>query len=286
MSANQTLTTRRTRTLDVRGIRTLLRESGPASSAEAVVFVHGNPGPADDWDDLVDAGGAFARCLAWDHPGFGVSQVGLPFGPTVAGYADHLGATLDHLGVERAHLVLHDFGGPWGLTWAAANPDRFASAVLINTGVLPGYKWHRFARMWRTPVLGEVFMATTTRAGLRWALRMGTPVPPPDDAIDRLYEAYTPAAKRTVLALYRSEPDPSGTSSELAEVLRPLDRPALAIFGRHDPYIPTVLAERQCDAFPSARIEILEGSGHWPMHDDPSSLAALVVPFLGSVVCR
>src|SRR5262249_55943794 len=25
--------------------------------------------------------------------------------------------------VQRAHLVMHDFGGPWGLAWAAANPE-------------------------------------------------------------------------------------------------------------------------------------------------------------------
>ena len=39
-------------------------------------------------------------------------------------------------GIDRVHLVLHDFGGPWGMEWAARNPDRVASVVLINTGAL------------------------------------------------------------------------------------------------------------------------------------------------------
>lgn len=59
-------------------------------------------------------------------------------------------------------IVAHDFGGPWALAWAARNPDVLASATLINTGVLIGYRWHRYARVWRTPVLGEVFRATAS----------------------------------------------------------------------------------------------------------------------------
>jgi pimeloyl-ACP methyl ester carboxylesterase len=268
------------RTLDVDGVRTLLRESGALGASEAVVFVHGNPGPADDWTGLLTACGTFARAVAWDHPGYGASQVTVPFDWTVDGYARHLGAVLDRLGIERAHLVLHDFGGPWGLRWAVDHPDRLASVVLVNTGLLLGYRWHRFARIWRTRGLGELFMATTTRAGLRRAMRMGTRVPPPDDAIDRMYEAYTAGTKRAVLALYRAVPDPSAMSADLAATLRPLDRPALVVFGRHDPYIPVEQAERQREAFPSADVHVLEDAGHWPMHDSPERLAAVVLPFL------
>src|SRR3712207_8281220 len=49
-------------------------------------------------------------------------------------------------GVRRAHLVLHDFGGMWGLHWAADHPDRFASATLVGIGVLRDYRWHSLAR--------------------------------------------------------------------------------------------------------------------------------------------
>jgi pimeloyl-ACP methyl ester carboxylesterase len=64
----------------------------------------------------------------------------------VPAHAAFIAGALDALGIERAHLVLHDFGGPWGLSWAAGHPDRFASAVLLGTGVLPGYRRHALAR--------------------------------------------------------------------------------------------------------------------------------------------
>ncbi|HZE02851.1 MAG TPA: alpha/beta fold hydrolase, partial [Pseudonocardiaceae bacterium] len=94
---------------------------------------------------------------------------------TVDGYARHLGRIIDQLGINRVHLVLHDFGGPWGLTWAADHVDQFASVTLINIGVLRGYRWHYLARIWRTPVLGEFFMRMTNLPTLRLVLRHGNP---------------------------------------------------------------------------------------------------------------
>jgi pimeloyl-ACP methyl ester carboxylesterase len=55
----------------------------------------------------------------------------------VPGYAAHLQGALAQLGVTRAHLVLHDFGGPWGLQWAVDHPDAHASTTLINPPALP-----------------------------------------------------------------------------------------------------------------------------------------------------
>jgi alpha/beta hydrolase fold len=137
------------------GLATLVSSVGDPDSAEAVVFVHGNPGSRRDWDDLLTRVAPFARAVALDMPGFGRAERPRHFSYTVEGYAHFLGSALDHLAIERAHLVLHDFGGPWGLEWAIANPDRFASAVLINTGALVDYRWHHLAKIWRTPVPGD-----------------------------------------------------------------------------------------------------------------------------------
>lgn len=59
------------RELRVGGIRTLLHETGPADAREAVVFIHGNPGPSEDWIGLLNRVGGFARAVAWDAPASG-----------------------------------------------------------------------------------------------------------------------------------------------------------------------------------------------------------------------
>jgi pimeloyl-ACP methyl ester carboxylesterase len=272
----------RTGTVEAGGVRSPLLEAGPRGAAEAVVFVHGNPGSSRDWTHLIERVGSHARSLAFDHPGFGRADKPQNFPYTVQGYARHLGEALNRLGVERAHLVLHDFGGPWGLAWAADNPHAFASVTLINTGILSGYRWHHMARIWRTPVLGELAMATTTRTAFRTFLRHGNPRGLPREFVDRMLDDFDRGTKRAVLRLYRATSD-MGMMDELSRALRPLERPALVIWGRNDPYIPVRYAERQRETFPDAEVRILDDSGHWPFVDDPERVGRALTAFVRRV---
>src|SRR5262249_3345696 len=120
------------REVRVFGVRSLVRETGPRDATEAVVFVHGNPGSSEDFAGLLPLVGDFARAVAPDMPGYGKADRPADFDYTVEGYARHLDGLLGELGVQRAHLALHDFGGPWGLAWAAAHADRVASFTLFN----------------------------------------------------------------------------------------------------------------------------------------------------------
>jgi pimeloyl-ACP methyl ester carboxylesterase len=264
--------------VSVRGVRSPALTAGPPVGAEAVVFVHGNPGPADDWRDLLARAGELGRAIAPDMPGYGHADKPKDFRYSVDGYAEYLAALLDMLGITRAHIVAHDFGGPWALAWAARHPGALASATLINTGVVIDYRWHHYARIWRTPVLGEVFMATASRPGFRVLLGRENPRLTRDQ-LDRIYDASRSwATKRAVLKLYRATP--AATLAAPAAALRPLDRPALVIWGSKDAYVPREQAERQRQAFPSAQVELLDGNGHWVMLEDPERVASLVIPFL------
>jgi 2-polyprenyl-6-methoxyphenol hydroxylase-like FAD-dependent oxidoreductase/pimeloyl-ACP methyl ester carboxylesterase len=188
-------------TLEVDGVRSPYLEAGPRDASEAVVFVHGNPGSGADWEALVGATGTFARAVAIDHPGFGRADKPEIFNYTVAGYGAHLGRALEALGIRKAHLVLHDFGGPWGLAWAAAHPEALGSLVLIDTGVMQDYRWHYMARIWQTPVVGEVFNAMTNRLGFRSVLKVGQPTPLPLSFVDRMYAQMDKGTKRAILRL-------------------------------------------------------------------------------------
>jgi pimeloyl-ACP methyl ester carboxylesterase len=267
------------RDLLVGGIRTVLAESGPAGEPEAIVFVHGNPGSARDWRDLMGRTGDFARSLAMDMPCFGRAEKPQDFPVPVEGWARWLGQALDELGVRRAHLVLHDFGGPWGLGWAAEHRDALASVVLIDTGILIGLENHPTGKLWARPVVGELVMRATTRGAFKRALLRGDARPLPEAYIDEMYDTYDHATRRTVLRLYRNRPGDEELRVASA-LFGELDPPALVIWGGKDPFLPTRHAEQQRESFPSARVEILQDSGHWPFADDPQRVAELVVPFL------
>ena len=177
-------------------------------------------------------------------------------------------------------LALVDFGGPWGLAWAAANPQAVASITCINTGVLSGYRWHYLARIWQTPLLGELFMASTTKAVMRLLLRHGNPRGLPAEYFDHVYKTFDRGTQRAVLRLYRNTLNTEEGARQLTEALRPLDLPALVVWGAHDPYISVEFAERQRQVFPRAEMKILPDSGHWPFADDPDAVAQAVLPFL------
>jgi pimeloyl-ACP methyl ester carboxylesterase len=262
----------------VAGAEPRLLQAGPE---DAAVFVHGNPGSADDWEGLIAAAaGTGKRALALDLPDFGETEAPPGFEHTVPGYAEFLGRGLEALGVERAHLVIHDFGGPIGLFWAAMHPDALASVTLIDTGILPGYRWHRLARIWRTRGLGELFQATATRGAFRRLVSRGEPRGLPRPFVEKMYDHYDRRTKRAVLKLYRATDDPGGMSAEFCELMGTRDIPALVIWGEKDAYLPASYAEKQRQAFPSADVHVLPASGHWPFADAPETVERLLVEFL------
>ena len=286
--ANQCMSTpspAREPALTVDGVRSPLTDIGPRSS-EAVVFVHGNPGSRLDWSELAAATSRFARTVALDMPGYGHADKPADFDYTIAGYARHLAGALDQLGVARVHLVLHDFGGPWGLAWAAGHPDRMRSLTLINIGILPGFRWHYLGRIWRMPVVGEVSMATLTRPVFGLLLKHGNPRGLPKVFVDRWFGSFDRGTRRAVLRLYRATSDLEHLSRSAEDALRGLNLPVLVVWGKRDPYVPVRYAERQREWFPRAEVKVLEDSGHWPFADNPAAVADAVIPFLRTQFTR
>ena len=266
--------------VQVDGVRSPLIESGPAGASEAVVFVHGNPGSSSDWNALVEATGEFARAVAFDMPGFGGADVPEGFDYHVPSYAQFLDRALRELGIERVHLVVHDFGGPFGLLWGLEHPEAWQSVVLINIGVMPGYTWHSMAKRWRTPIVGEVVQAWIPRWAWRRTMQGSSPRGLPPAFVDKMYDEYDRTTRRTVLRLYRATPDPGNTAQEVGGAIAQLRKPALVVWGAADPLISVDYAERQKEFFDVEEQVVLDDSGHWPFQDDPEKVRAAIVPFL------
>jgi pimeloyl-ACP methyl ester carboxylesterase len=274
-----------TRHIAVEGVRSPVLTGGAGAPGEAVVFVHGNPDAGSDWLPLMEPVAEFATVVAPDMPGFGDADKPENWDYTVKGYAAHLAGLLDQLGVERAHLVAHDFGGPWALQWAADHPEKVGSVTVINTGVFIGLRWHRLARIWRTPIAGELFMWATTPWVARFVVRHDNPGLPKEWVDKIVAHARPEGTKRAVLRLYRAT-SRDESESTLAEPMRALDPDTLVVWGDADVYLPAVQAERQREVFPRAQIEMLPGVGHWAWLEQPDRVAGLVVPFLRDRVGR
>jgi pimeloyl-ACP methyl ester carboxylesterase len=263
------------------GISTRVLQAGPATATDAVVFLHGSPNNARDWDDLMAASGGFARAVAFDIPGYGKSdKADPPELNTTDGAAGYIQGVLDRLGVRRAVLVVHDFGGIWGLQWAVQHKASLRGAVLIDGGVLIDYTPHPDALAFSTPGVGEQTMASTTRQTFVGQIKQQNPLMP-EDYLNRLYDDYDRPMRCAVLRYYRSSAETFQTlGRDQAAALKPLDLPALVLWGEKDPYVPVDQAERQKEAFPHARIVTYPESGHWPHIDNPDAVRSDAVGFL------
>lgn len=102
-------------------------------SGQPVVMVHGTPAWSFLYRDLIRTLAPRYRCIAPDHLGYGLSDK-----PEQAAYhpKDHarrLQALIERLALRELTLIVHDFGGPIGLSYALDQPGNINSLVLFNT---------------------------------------------------------------------------------------------------------------------------------------------------------
>jgi pimeloyl-ACP methyl ester carboxylesterase len=270
----------RARSITVGPITSPVIEAGPEETSEAVVFVHGNPGSARDFEALVDAVGEFGRAVAFDMPGFGQASKPKDYDYTVTGYANFIQGALEELGIHQVHLVVHDFGGPFGLLWGLQHPDRWQSVTLMNIGILPGYTWHTLAKRWRTPVLGELLQLYIPRSAWRKQMQSANPKGLPQAFVDQMYDNYDRGTRRTVLKLYRATPDPGDAAEEVGKAIKALNKPALVVWGMKDQFLPGKYADMQSEFFDVKTTVKLPESGHWCYQDDPEGVREALVPYL------
>ena len=251
--------------LRIGGVRAFYRRV--PGEGTPTVYCHGNPTHGEDWLPFLERGGP---ALAIDMPGWGRSDRPDPghFDYSMYGLSDFLDQCLDELGVERHKLVVHDWGG-LALIGAQRHPQQIEKLVVIDAvPLLPGYRWHWVAQLWRRKPIGEVLNRTTTRASLDLLLRQatGNRKPMPAAFVDMIWEHWDRGTQDALLTLYRHA-DPDRLARAGWDLGR-LSCPALVLWGDRDIYLPTRFARAYADALPAAELEVVNGAGHWPWIDD------------------
>ncbi|WP_033287673.1 alpha/beta fold hydrolase [Amycolatopsis jejuensis] len=244
------------------------------------VFVHGNPETAAIWDPLLLelvhlVPGNKLICLS--PPGFG-ARLPAGFGATVHEYRDWLIAALEAIG-EPVDLVGHDWGGLHVLNVALSRPDLLRSWASDTVGIFhPDYVWHELALRWQTPGAGEADVAVRFHApaGLRVARLAAAGMS--KRVAEQVVPAHDEAMGRAILALYRSAAQP--VMAELGRSLeRAAQRPGLAFLATEDRMVGTDRQRRSAARQAGARVEVLDGLGHWWMTQDPAGAARALAAF-------
>jgi pimeloyl-ACP methyl ester carboxylesterase len=247
------------------------------------VLVHGNPETPALWDLLVESLTALGvpEPVRLAPPGFG-APVPDGWGGSVGDYRDWLVAELEGFD-DPVDLVGHDWGGGHVVNAVMARPDLVRSWCSDVPGVFdPEYVWHELAQVWQQPGAGEAAVAAMAAApaAARAAGMTERGVAPV--VAERIAAGFDEVMGDCILRLYRSAAQPVmaqlGAGLEAAAA-----RPGLAVLPTEDHMVGTDEQRRRAAARAGARVEVLDGLGHWWMTEDPDRGARMLVDFWRSV---
>jgi pimeloyl-ACP methyl ester carboxylesterase len=238
---------------------------------EPTLFLHGNPDSKEIWKPVIERLNDRCHAFAPDLPGFGHSDLPADFDASLEAQACWVDEVIAGLGLrDPITLVVHDIGGPFGLAWAVSHPEKVKRLVIMNTTFNSTYRWHTWARVWRTPLLGEVSMAAMNSLLFAREMRRGSRNLTPEH-IRETYARITPKSKRSVLRWYRAMDPPKfrGWDDRVAALANNV--PTMVMWGDRDPYIDRTFAER----FGARDVHHVD-VGHWVQAEAPDDVAARI----------
>ncbi len=268
------------RTVQVDGVPIHYERSG---SGSAVVLLHGASGNLRDW--TLRAAPEIARrhdVIAFDRPGLGLSGWPGEGGERASVQAALMRSALNRIGVRRALLVGHSYGGSVALAWALDAPETLDGLILLAapSQVWPGglaFSTELLANPLAGPVLARTLPPLLPESFLRSSVaEVFAPQPAPPDYIEHLQRQLLldPAGlHRNALQLRALKPEIRTMVPRYAALQLPVE----ILHGTADTTVSIgIHSEVLVRQLPRARLTPLDGIGHMPHHAAlPELLAAI-----------
>jgi pimeloyl-ACP methyl ester carboxylesterase len=232
-----------------------------------IVFLHGAGGNHLSWWQQVAEFSRAYRCTTFDARGWGLSRGDMAVGRWSLG--TDLVALLEHLGIERAHVVAQSMGGRAVAGLARLAPERVRSLVLGGTTA--------GATNDRVRELQDELRDERGDGGLReHALAPGFEAENPGLALlYRQINALNPARPRGMLGR-----PPATYRGSTHDLIAGLGVPVLYIVGEHDLITSPELIREAASLVPGSRVHEVANAGHNAYFERPAEWNAVVKQFL------
>jgi aminoacrylate hydrolase len=244
-------------------------------SGEPLLLVSGLGGTAAYWKPNIPALAAKYRVIVHDHRGAGQSTHSR-IRYSVDQMTDDVLRLMDHLKIERAHLVGHSTGGAIGQTMAIRNPERLKKLVLFAT-------WTKADKFFRQ--LFEARRALLTQVGKEAYVRGGTLFLYPPSWI-KANEVLVEEREKLSIATFAP---PEVVASRIDAIvafdrtagLGSIRTPTLVLGAKDDVITPAYFSEELARDIPGAKLEIMPEGGHCASETALEAFNRAVVSFLG-----
>ena len=273
----------------VNGERIFYRTEGDRGDGSPVIMLHGVPTSSYLYRKLISLTVGHHFVLAPDFPGLGLSAK-----PPTRDYSWHALAQfvadfVTTMKLKPVHLVMHDIGGPIGLEFAIRNPDKVASITLLNAPTqVSVFKKPFIMQLMSTGGLNSLaFAMLQPRLMLSTWQSMGTTgkysVSLTDMQVYRRQLEHN-NGQQSFFKIMQSFETTAEKERFLDEGLRQLHKPALVIWGKHDPAIPAAHREWFTQRVPAAQVHLLDAK-HFLMEDHAEEMSNLLGSFWDQVHC-
>ena len=264
------------RWIDAGGIRTRVIEAG---TGDPLILLHGTGGHAEAYSRNLAAHAERFHVIAVDLLAHGYTDA--PGRPCeIPDYVAHLGAVLDALELDWAHLSGESLGG-WVAAWFASEHPERVGRLLLNT---PGGATADETVLERLRGLTREAMLTptaeTVRRRLEWLMAHPETVTPELVAIRQaIYDrpVFQDAIDDRLVLL---ELDTRRRNLLTGERLARIGAPTLVLWTTHDPMADVPVGEWFAQAIPDARLVVMRDCGHWPQFEQPDTFNDISLAFL------
>jgi haloalkane dehalogenase len=248
----------------------------------AVVMLHGNPTWSFFYRDLILALRGECRCLALDHLGCGLSDKPQEAEYTLAGHIRRAVQWLESLGIDRFHLVVHDWGGAIGFGVAKEMPDRISGISILNTAAFRFPTAPMRIGLCRIPLLGTLAVRGGN-AFVEGATRMTT-VKPLSEAVKNGYRyPYGSWADRVAIDAFVKD-IPLSKSHRSWKTLVGIEeslstwatRPVQIIWGMRDWCFHEPILQEWTEWLPDAAVHRINDAGHFLLEDAGEQIIPLI----------
>ncbi|GAA4121300.1 alpha/beta hydrolase [Nocardioides fonticola] len=267
------------RRVAVHDLRLALRDSAPERTDLPIVLgVHGIPESSASWQGLMRELDGEARVVVIDLPGFGESDKPRGLDLSLPSLAVWLGDAVEaHLGPDVAvHLAVHDIGGPVGILWAQAHPQRLASLTVLNTTLfVEHFKPPLPAVVAAVPVVGRrLVTAMLRRPSFEGTVKKAAGRRLPAETIAEMWAPYEdPDARWAAAGVWAGYPRSAPGLRAARRGLRGMQVPSKVVFGAKDPFCIPASARAFAERLPDTELHLLEDVGHWTVTEAPAEVA-------------